>query len=64
MRTTVDLDDDLVTAALSATGAATKRAVLELGLKALIAKAERDRAIALGGTMPDVVGPPRRRSGG
>jgi Arc/MetJ family transcription regulator len=60
MRTTVDLDEGLVREALRVTGARTKTEVLELGLKALVAKAARERAIALAGSMPALEAPPRR----
>lgn len=64
MRTTVDLDEALVREALRVTGARTKTEVLELGLKALVARAARERAIALGGSMPELTAPPRRTAEG
>ncbi len=36
MRTNIVIDDDLMTSAMAATGAATKREVVELGLKTLL----------------------------
>ncbi|HEY5720717.1 MAG TPA: type II toxin-antitoxin system VapB family antitoxin [Allosphingosinicella sp.] len=36
MRTTIAIDDDLLREALSATGAKTKREVVELGLNTLV----------------------------
>ena len=36
MRTNIVIDDDLMKSAMAATGAATKREVVELGLKTLL----------------------------
>ena len=36
MRTNIVIDDDLMRSAMAATGAATKREVVELGLKTLL----------------------------
>lgn len=36
MRTNIVIDDELMTSAMAATGAATKREVVELGLKTLL----------------------------
>jgi Arc/MetJ family transcription regulator len=36
MRTNIDIDDELMAAALAATGVKTKREVVELGLKTVI----------------------------
>ncbi|WP_299845150.1 type II toxin-antitoxin system VapB family antitoxin [uncultured Jannaschia sp.] len=36
MRTNIVIDDDLMTSAMAVTGAATKREVVELGLKTLL----------------------------
>lgn len=41
MRTNIDLDDDLVGRAMRVSGARTKREVVELALKTLIAERER-----------------------
>ena len=46
MRTTLDLDETLLDAAARATGAPTKTALIELGLRALIAPAARRRLAA------------------
>lgn len=61
MRTTVDLDEVLLEEAQRVTGAPTKTALLEMGLQALVDRAARERAIALGGTMPGIAAPRRRR---
>jgi Arc/MetJ family transcription regulator len=64
MRTTVDIDDELLAEALRATGARTKTAVIEAGLRALV---ERDRLLRAldeaGGSYPEAAAAPRRRAG-
>ena len=44
MRTNIVIDDDLMTSAMTATGAATKREVVELGLKTLL-RLERQKEL-------------------
>jgi len=61
MRTTLDLDETLLDAAARATGASTKTALIELGLRALIEQAARRRLAERRGTVTDAVGPRRRR---
>ena len=61
MRTTLILDDDLVARARRLTGIAEKTALVRAGLEALIAREAGRRLAALGGTMPDLTAPPRRR---
>lgn len=60
-RTTLDLDDNLVARAMSATKAKTKTAVLELGLQELLAKHARQQLIASFGSEPGARPPARRR---
>jgi Arc/MetJ family transcription regulator len=60
MRTTLDLDDELVQQALAATGAKSKTEVIELGLRSLLEREARRRLHALHGKVPDLV-PVRRR---
>jgi Arc/MetJ family transcription regulator len=62
MRTTLILDDALVAEARELTGIAEKTALVRAGLEALIARESARRLAALGGTMPELVAPPRRRS--
>jgi Arc/MetJ family transcription regulator len=51
MRTNIDIDDALMTAALRASGAPTKRAAVEQGLRLLVQLADQRAAIeALAGT--------------
>jgi Arc/MetJ family transcription regulator len=61
MRTTLDLDPELLRQAQAATGLATKTAVIELGLKTLIDRASRGRLAALFGRIPEARAPRRRR---
>ena len=61
MRTTVNLDDDLVETAREFTGITERSELLRVALKALIHREASKRAIALGGTEPDLLLPPRRR---
>jgi Arc/MetJ family transcription regulator len=60
MRTTLDLDEDLVRQALQATGAKTKTEVIELGLRSLLEREARRQLKALYGKVPDL-SPARRR---
>jgi Arc/MetJ family transcription regulator len=62
MRTTVVLDDELLADAEEYTGIKEKSALIREALKALIAREASHRLALLGGTMPDVVAPPRKRS--
>ena len=62
MRTTVVLDDELLADAEEYTGIKEKSALIREALKALIAREASHRLALLGGTMPDLVAPPRKRS--
>jgi len=64
MRTTLDIDAELLSEAMQQTGAATKTAAAHLGLKAFVDSAARSRLAALGGRIPEATGPRRRRSSG
>jgi Arc/MetJ family transcription regulator len=61
MRTTLNLDDELIEQARKATGIQEKTALVHEALRQLIAREAARRLAALGGTMPDLVAPPRRR---
>jgi Arc/MetJ family transcription regulator len=61
MRTTLILDDALVERARRLTGVEEKTALVRAALEALIAREAARRLAALGGTMPDLTAPPRRR---
>ena len=61
MRTTLNLDGDLVAKAMNATHAPTKTAAIEMGLRELLAKAARERLASLYGSDPGAKVPARRR---
>ena len=62
MRTTLYIDDNLMTAALRAAGVDSKTRVVELALEMLIQSAARHRIAALHGAIPKVKASPRRRA--
>jgi Arc/MetJ family transcription regulator len=61
MRTTINIDDELVARARELTGIQEKTALVREALKSLIAKEAGKRLIALGGTMKGLQQIPRRR---
>ena len=61
MRTTVTLDDELVRRAQTYTGLKEKSALLRRALEELVAREAGRRLVKLGGTMPGLEEPPRRR---
>ncbi len=61
MRTTLNIDDALLAEAMASTGVQEKTAVIKMGLQALIERNAARRLSALGGTMPRLDVPPRRR---
>jgi len=61
MRTTLALDDDLLTAAQSLTGLREKSALIREALTALIERESARRLARLGGSEPELELPPRRR---
>jgi len=61
MRTTLNLNDDLVARARRLTGIAEKTALVHAGLEALIVRESARRLAALGGSEPDLQAPRRRR---
>jgi len=62
MRTTVTVDDELVAKAAELTGRDETSALVRMGLEALIQRESSKRLALLGGTDPDAVGAPRRRT--
>jgi Arc/MetJ family transcription regulator len=62
MRTTLDLDEDLVRKALSETGARSKTEVIEMGLRSLLEREARRRLKDLFGSQLKVEPVRRRRS--
>lgn len=63
MRTTLNLDDDLIRTAREMTGIEEKTALIRHALKRLIEREAARRLAALGGTEPDLRPIPRRRFG-
>jgi Arc/MetJ family transcription regulator len=61
VRTTVDLDEDLVKLAFKYTGITTKTQLLEEGLRSLVRRQAARELAAMGGTMPNAKPTPRRR---
>jgi Arc/MetJ family transcription regulator len=61
MRTTLDLDEELIEEARKLTGIREKTALLHAGLEALLAREAARRLAALGGTEPELRPVPRRR---
>ena len=62
MRTTIVLDDELLAKARAFTGMEEKSALVREALKALIERESARRLARLGGSEPDLVAAPRRRS--
>jgi Arc/MetJ family transcription regulator len=61
MRTTLNIDDDLLERASQLTGVTEKTALVRQGLELLIQRAAAKRLAALGGSDPTAKAPPRRR---
>lgn len=61
MRTTLNIDDELLERASSMTGVKEKTALVRLGLEALIARESARRLARLGGTERLLQDIPRRR---
>ena len=61
MRTTINLDDDLLAEAQRLTGVKERTALIHEGLKVLIAREAARRLARLGGSDPHAQAPPRRR---
>lgn len=61
MRTTVNIDDELLAQASAALGIAERSVVVHEGLELLVQRGAARRLALLGGSAPDLVVPPRRR---
>jgi Arc/MetJ family transcription regulator len=61
MRTTLNIEDELLAKAAELTGIKEKTALVKLGLEALIARESAKRLAALGGTEKNLRMIPRRR---
>lgn len=62
MRTTLNIEDDLIDQASKMTGIKEKTTLVKLGLQALIARESEKRLAKLGGTEKQLKQVPRRRS--
>lgn len=62
MRTTVNIDDQLMSEAQRITGVSEKAALVREGLKALIERESSRRLAKLGATDPELKSIPRRRT--
>jgi len=54
MRTTLNIEDDLLAKAAKLTGIKEKTSLVRLGLEALVARESAKRLAALGGSEPDL----------
>lgn len=61
MRTTINIDDDILKKASQLTGIKEKTALVRQGLEALIARESSKRLAKLGGTEAGLMPIPRRR---
>jgi Arc/MetJ family transcription regulator len=64
MRTTVTLDEGLISKAIKLTGPLDRSTLLNEGLKALIARESAKRLAKLGGSQPNLKATPRRQRTG
>jgi Arc/MetJ family transcription regulator len=61
MRTTMNLDDELVARAQELTGIKERNTLVRMGLEALVQREAGRRLARLGGTDPEIEDVPRRR---
>ncbi len=61
MRTTVNIDDELLARAREVTNIETKPALIREALRALVERESARRLARLGGSQPDLQSIPRRR---
>jgi len=64
MRTTLNIEDELLNKAATLTGIKEKTSLIRLGLESLIAKESGKRLAKLGGTEKELKTIPRRRARG
>lgn len=62
MRTTINIDDDLLAKAQNITGVKGRTALIHEGLRALIQRESARRLALLGGSEAELKRPPRRRA--
>lgn len=63
MRTTFNIDDELLAKATKLAGPLDRAAIVHEGLRALIQRESARRLARLGGTQPALKAAPRRRAG-
>jgi Arc/MetJ family transcription regulator len=63
LRTTINIDDELLAKAAKLAGPMDRTAMVSEGLKALIERESARRLARLGGTQPTLKAAPRRRQG-
>ena len=61
MRTTITLDDDLLSRAAKLAGSLDRSALISAGLQAFIERESAKRLAKLGGSQPGLTAAPRRR---
>lgn len=61
MKTTMNIDDELIREAMKASGSRTKTQAVEAGLRELIAAKKRRELAGLFGSLKNISAPPRRR---
>jgi len=61
MRTTLNIDDELLAKAAKLAGPLDRSALVREGLRAFIERESAKRLAALGGSQPDLKAAPRRR---
>ena len=61
MKSTLNIDDQMLRKAAELTGETEKTALVRMGLEALIARESARRLARLGGTEPNLSAPRRRR---
>ena len=60
MKTTVNIDEDLLREAIKISNAKSKTEAIEIGLKEIIASAKRKELASLFGSQKNLIVPPRR----
>ena len=63
MRSTINLDDDLLAKAQKLAGSIDRSALIRESLKAFIERESARRLAKLGGSQPELAAVPRRRNG-
>lgn len=61
MRTTINIDEELLAKVAKLTGPLDRSSMIQEGLKALIQRESAKRLARLGGSQPDLKAAPRRR---